>query len=466
MTNKIKLIFLNIICIFLLTYLAILSWQYIMIGTQYFKSDYKTFYKSLRENTPVYQEHNYVFIKMTTQKTFKQVSPVIAAININTPTMNLILKTIVNVSHHLKNNTKVWTYLSLLGAALSLFILMRWLSDSKEPFYFFYPLLLVFYCSWASLYNMALGQVTFLLVPLFCLAFYFDEEKHEAAMTITLALLSTLKVFFLIFTLLFILRRQWRLLFLFSITFLFFFFLPLTSFTWHDYGQFFSLVHNHLIFMTRATLPMNGSFLGIVTKVCVLFKLHANDMQIQIALALLSLFVITRWLIYDYRFLRKLPDFVNGLRYSFLIVIALLCSPLGWLYYDLFFIVPIFVFYKISLRYQLSKTFYVYLSLAFILPYFGWLHSTHGIFASLQLYPVFFSLLCWLACVYYAARAVFDNKPSIASQSKIMIGILVATSFLNIVLLSFNYGIEHFLDGRQQYFNQLMPTGVWVNSKN
>ena len=61
--QKTKLILLNAVCIFLLYQFAILSWHFVTIGTQYFRSDYKTFYQSLHEKTGVYNENFYGFFK-------------------------------------------------------------------------------------------------------------------------------------------------------------------------------------------------------------------------------------------------------------------------------------------------------------------------------------------------------------------------------------------------------------------
>lgn len=460
---KIKLIILNVICIFLLSFFTFLSWQYLVIGTQYFMSDYKTFQKTLSENQLVYKKNNYVFLAPEKKGSFKRVGPMISSINFNTPALNFFLKKLVNVSKNPAKNILLWILASFICGAISLFVLMRWLSSSYTQFYFFCPLLLIFSCNWFFVYNNALGQVTLLLLPFFCLIFFLDEKKYLTAMAILLAFLSALKLFFLLFFLIFVVRRQWRLLFLFIISFLFFFFFPLIYFSSHDYSEFFKLLNSSSVFIFRSIMPMNGSFLGVIANIVLTKQLHTIDFQVQAAVVILSLFFVVRWLIYDYRFLRHLSEFVNGLRYSFLMVIALLCSPLGWAYYFLFLLIPVFVFYKISVRYALPKLFFVFLILALTLPYWGWLHSSEGVWSKSLHYPVFLSLLCWLACAHLAAVAVFFQHPAVLYQKKLYVAIFAAGSLLSIVLLSFNFGIPHFLDGKQLYYNKKMPMGAWVD---
>lgn len=462
--QKTKLILLNLVCIFLLYQLAILSCHYVTIGAQYFRSDYKTFYRSLHDKTNVYNKNYYAFFKKNEKNQWTRVSPVSAATNINTPTMNFILKGLVNFSPILPINTKYWIVINMACTALALFVMMRWVSNSVEPFYYFYPLLLVFYCSWYSLYNVSLGQVAALLMPLFCLVFVLDEKKHKIPMAILLALLTTLKLFFALFGLLFLLRRQWRIVFLYAAACLFFLFLPLAYFSLRDYHSFFNIMDNHFFFMTRSVFPMNGSILGFITHWVLLLKIYPSDLQMEVATTLLSLFVFVRYLLYDHRFLRHLPDFVNPLRYSFLIVIAMLCSPLGWLYYFLYFIVPVFVCYKIVMHYQLSKAFFIFLFLAMSVFLFGWAHESHGLLSKIQFFSVFLSLLCWAAALRYAALGVFENKPAMCVQRKIYIGIFVATSLLGVVLMSFNYGIPNFFDGKQEAMMKSLPRGMWLHA--
>src|SRR3990167_5350064 len=109
--QKAKIISLNIICILLLAYFTVLAWQRVVASTPFFDNDYKTFYVSLHNNQKIYQPHFYFHVNSVSHlntKTTIRSGQELSAINMNTPTMNFILKWLTNISSHLSDNALIW----------------------------------------------------------------------------------------------------------------------------------------------------------------------------------------------------------------------------------------------------------------------------------------------------------------------------------------------------------------------
>lgn len=451
-SGKIKYIFLNFIGLLAVTFITLSAINQLTVSTELFDNDYKTFYKSLRHENPPYQFYQYQ----------RNHNTPITAINMNTPAMNVILKAIVNLSHDLRVNTFVWVTLSLLCAGISISILLRFLNGASENAYF--PLFLaLLWLSWPSLYDLKLGQVGYFLLPILSVAFFCYSKQYQKTAAILLALLASLKLFFLIFVLLFFLQCQWRLLGLFLFSFLIFTFAPLLIFNSIDYHAFLSILQSSAIIDSRTVFPMNGSIMGVLTNTAN-FLGKESVLGIRIATLVISAYFIIRWMIFDVQKSRLLPAFSNELRFSFLIILALLCSPLGWMYYFLYLLVPIFVFLKISARYQLSTIFFIFFAIALFVPYLGWMGRNVGVLHIVEHYACFVMLLCFLICLASATRAVIREKSAFIWQPRIIVAVLVTHVLINLILLNFNYGMPYFstLD-KSNYLNS-MPSAVWVGN--
>ena len=189
---QIKKIFLNIVCILLILYFALLAWQRVIVSTPFFDNDYKTFYDSLHEEkkSNLYQPQFYYHVDMISQEGQKKIiktSQLISAVNMNTPTMNFLLEKLINLHFQLKEKIVIWTLLSLLCAAISLMLLYR---------QYFFPCLLLLWLSWPSLYNVKLGQVAYFILPFLCAGFWLYRSDRLCMASVVLGLLASLKLFF------------------------------------------------------------------------------------------------------------------------------------------------------------------------------------------------------------------------------------------------------------------------------
>lgn len=457
---KTKLIFLNIFCLFAISLLCVLSWNQLRYSIRYFDNDYKTFYMTLHGVTRPYHENQYVRVlsmhKEKNGKAHLKTTPVLSAINMNSPTMSLLLKGLVNVSSHLTINVLLWVILSLWCAGLSIYFLAQWF-DTQQFHFYFLPLLFLFLFSWPSLYTLKLGQVSFFVLPFLSLAFLLLTRKNYVAMTITLALVAALKLFFLTFALFFLLRRQWRYLLLFIFSFLSFFFLPLFYFSGSDYEKFFRIATHFGLFVNRAALPMNASLLGVIVNTRNFFHLQSDFLQIRIAVGIVVGYLIIRTM-YSYDLLRRLPGQTEVLLFSLLIVLSLLCSPLGWYYYFIFFIIPFVVFLKAAKSVALPNAFFIMFACILFLPLLAWITSQHTWVLFLAHLACVASALCWFIDLHLVARAFEKAEPPAAFQVNRLFFICTMSAVMNIVLLLINYGMPYFFTLDQtRYLHATQP---------
>ena len=465
--NKIKLLTFNFFCAFIVLYIAVMSWSQLVVTTPKCDNDFKTFSLSLVEHQHPYKINRYVrvfHVEKHHHKTIMQTTPPITAVNMNTPLMSLLLQKMLHLSGKMNVDIVFYLVLSLCCASMSVIFLMRTFTIS---FHFFLPFLLLLWLSWPSLYTLKLGQVSFLLLPLLSFSFLLLQRQSYRALAITLGLLASLKLFFLIFLLFFMVRREWRLSLLFLVSFAFFFFCPLIYYHWSDYHAFFVMAAQRQLFLDRSTLPMNGSILGLVMNAASLLHLNPSHNQVTLSVSILCLYAIIRWLIYDYYYLRHLPECADELRFGFLILLALFCSPLAWVYYLLFLIIPLVTIIKISQRYVLSKWFYVFLIDALLLIYFPYTGKGFGILGLMMQFSVLMSLVCWFFALNIAAKSISDGIRVIHTQQqpKWIVGIFSCYALLNVTLLAFNYGMPYFLDpDKTAYLKSAAPV-MWLPIK-
>lgn len=396
----------NLFFLFLLAGIAIFMWHRLQLAAVNSSGDYSFFYT-------IFHGHP----AGDFWQAIRVVGPVSGiAANLNTPTMSLFIYMLMNASHFIAVNTAIWVITCVSCAAWSVFILIRWI-DSSSTSMLFFPCCLIFLLSWPNLENL-LGEVALFLLPLVCIAFWFMASRKLTCFAVSLGVLASLKLFFLIFALFFILKKQWQMLFLFLASFLFFFWIPILFFTWHYYIGFFRLMSDQMLMLQHAFIPTNPSFLGLTADlsfVLQFFKIGLTLKQIYFISTAISLYCIIRWCVYDYRVLSLLPVFRDEIRFGCLVILALLCSPLGWIYYFAFLLIPAAIVYKISRSYPMPPSFYIFFVSGLLLPEIAWgfWSMIPGVESTLFLVCHFSvrlllltDLLCWFACLHYSARQI------------------------------------------------------------
>lgn len=435
--RNIKNLALNFICLLLIGYGALLAWQYQTTTTPYGTSDYATFYESLRHNQNIYKTHSFVQVlteKMVNGKPQLTTTYPTQTVNLNTPLMSLFLKSLVNISNQLNINVATWLIASLVGAAIGVWILISTTTPTQTA-RLFLPLFLIFLLNGYSLDIITAGQISFFIFPIICLAYRFCCENNPTALAITLGFLGAIKLFFLIFLIYFLAKKTWRPLFIMALSFLIFFCLPLLYFNANTYLHFFSLTHDYFAFIGRSAMARNGSLLGFISNLTYFLNSTITALQLRyIAYAIVAYFIF-RSMVYDYRVLQKLPAFSEELRFSFYIIIGLICSPLAWIYYFVFLTIPIVVFYKINQRYQTGMTFYLCFFLGLTLTAISYTifdpNKTHW-FLYIRQISTFTALLCWLIALLICVSRIKQNQYRTEKAGNSLLLIYIVTSLFSI----------------------------------
>ncbi|PIZ04155.1 MAG: hypothetical protein COY58_05735 [Gammaproteobacteria bacterium CG_4_10_14_0_8_um_filter_38_16] len=442
--KKINLIFLNIVCFFFLGFSFFLLYQYNLGVLSKTPSDFSSFYVSLKKND-VYKTYSYFKMERQTDDVWRlNRDPASQGqfVNLNTPSMNLILKGWMNLSEHEDITTLIWTSATMLGALLGCFFLMPILWPSKKYILYGLPFFLLIWFSWPSFYNLKIGQITYFIFPVLCCAFYLMHIKKYTLFSIVLGLLASLKLFFLLFLFSFLLRRQWKLGFLFLLSFALFFCIPLSFFSIHSYQLFFNIMQDQKPILMRSILAGNGSFLGFVSNLVYFFSPYATAAAIYFSAFFLCLYTLIRWAVDDYRVVRHLPAFSDELLFSFVIIIALFCSPLSWMYYFIFLTIPVIVIFNIMKRYSVSPWLHLFLFFTFI---FSWLATVSGlknqVFLMIHQFSAFLCLVSFLICLNLAKKAILNGKKttSLKRQSFLFIQLCVFYAVMSLIFLMINF---------------------------
>jgi len=456
--SKSILVCINIVCLILIAYFSILSWRNLTASSTMLNNDYALFYKTLRDPSVMYRTLHHLTVinkTLTDQSIF----------NFNTPTMNLFLKPMINFSDDLSTNVLLWVLLSLFGASVSVILLTNWLNDYHIKYLVFLPALVALETSRPALFNANSGQLAFFLLPILCAAFFLESIKKRNAAAVLFGLLASLKLFFLIFLLFYVTRQQWRLLLIFLVSFIGFFFLPIVFFTKANYWTFFHANENSLQTIYRSLSPLNGALLGFVAKMFGFFKTHPTVIEILIPTYFLSIYIIVRWMIYDYRKLKYLPEFSTELAICFLIVFALMCSPSAWLYYHVFLLIPVLVLIKMSRHYLISNRCIFYFAIALFSPYFLSLPVT-GFFSNAVYHVcVFFSLVFWMLCLLSASSSIQHVETAKKYQSHILLFVIVLYTGCSFLFLDYHNAVSRFIEiNKPAYLKNITP-GVWIQKE-
>ena len=453
--HKTRMFSLNIISIIALSIMIFFSWQYLTIGASHLRADYSIFYHTLNARGPVYQKYYARYINQTPQS-----APQLA-VNLNTPTMNLILKGLLNISAHLSVNVLIWTLLSVLLSLFSVYLLLLYYGGDHCRLIL--PFTFLFWMSWPGIYTQIGGEVSYIVLPVLCAAFFLGYLKKWRTMAVMLGLLVSLKIFFLIFILGFLMRREWKLGAVFVASFLFFFFVPMIYFSWQNYVEFFQLPNDQQVFISHSGFSMNGALLGFVLNSLYFFHVSTNFTQLHVIVGALSCYVIFRSAVYYYRYLQYLPAHVYDLSFSLLIILGLLLSPLAWVYYYLFLVVPVATLLKINCEYRLSIYFYGAFAAAMLMPILSWLTPSNTILLIVRQFSAFADLFVWIICLHLAAIEVKDKNKKILFAPAVSMAILTASGLLTVMLLLGNYGFPHYFSIDKSAYEKENPPGMWMS---
>ena len=218
-------------------------------------------------------------------------------------------------------------------------------------------LLLLYFPTWATL---LLGQVSLYLLLLLTFAWVLSRSGKDELAGIVLGLALSIKIFIGIFLIFFLIRRRWRLLSWCLGTFLACNLVSILVFGSDSYAQYLNLLQGVYWYSTN----WNASFLGFFMRIFGGSESTPLINMPQLANFLAYFFssialVVLAWLSWPRE---GEPVFYYDLIFSLSLVIMLLVSPLGWMYYFPLLVIPFVVLLRISKVYSSSILFFLALA--------------------------------------------------------------------------------------------------------
>lgn len=343
--------------IILLSGIVMLSYVYpLTIGkTNILYTDFGKFYHSQQlfihgKNiySPVYlTQHNINFtVSPPVITKAKPIKKLRLGANLNPPFFTLISFPLAYLPY--AHALFLWTFLSLLAGACAILCLQRKLDPDSLSLASCLFILIGFFCYLPNFVSLQFGQVSLLLLLPLVLAWQAARDKKVLMTGILLGFIASLKPFFGLFLVYFLIHKQWRGLLTFIATLVVCAISASIILNIESYLAYYHACQH----ITWAASSWNVSLYGILLRLiggaesnAALFPLPGLITFIYPLLSILLLLIIIG-------FLRPTDQIEStqktDLDFSMIIVGMLLLSPLGWFYYFPFLSIPVFILWNIS----------------------------------------------------------------------------------------------------------------------
>lgn len=356
----------TVLLIILLTYLALIySYQIYRGSENVLYTDYGKFYQSVQLYHTNKNLYNIVYIEPTTPSKHQAADIKQLTSTLNPPFFALLTYPLKYLSYVTAYWT--WSILSIAAGIISVLLLQKQLfSDSSKQMSL---LLIVFFFTYLPTFvNTGFGQVSLLLLPILVLAWLAARNRYSILAGILLGILTALKIIFGIFFIYFLMRREWRALFCFIATTLLCMLLVIPVFGFENYVNYYHTMQN----IAWYSSSWNAGIYGVLVR---LFGggelnmplIHWPQLTHKIYWILIIGLIIglLGFLSFVKNKFSNVPTIKCDLDFSCVIVTMLLISPLGWLYYFTWLIIPYFTIITIiQSTKQPSNTFNLHIILA------------------------------------------------------------------------------------------------------
>ncbi len=329
----------SIIVLLLLT-ASLYTHQLIILKKNFIYSDYGKFYQSLQF---ILQGKNaYAPIYYLPEPTAQKPHPTTRLLggNLNPPFFNLLLLPLGLLSYAVSFYT--WQIISALCGILSALLLKKALdlSDSPVLTLSLIAALFIYYPTYA---NVWLGQVALLAFPFLLGAWLAAQRGYACATGVLLAIAASIKLFFGLFFLYFLIRREWRALIWFCGMLAVSFSIPLLVFGKSVYFDYSKVFHHVIWYASSWNASLYGFFLRF-------FSNTEKNIPVWSVPGLANILYYTTTAIVSialFKFLQPAskiaPQQKIALDFSAVIITIMLISPLGWMYYFCYLFIP-FIF--------------------------------------------------------------------------------------------------------------------------
>jgi len=339
----------------------------------------------------------------------------------------------------------IWTLISIFGGLLTVFLLYTIFPSSLN---YFLALTLFLFLYFPTFANFIFGQVTLLLLPLTVGAWLAARHNKVWATGVLLGLAASIKVFFGLFFIYFLFRREWRALGWFLLTLIFCFLLSLIPFGIKIYHNYETVLQSIKWYTSSWNVSLYGfsmRLFGGAEKNVPFFSLPALTHKFYLITSAVLLFFLFKFLQpttkIDYQ--KKI-----NLDFSLIIIAMLLLSPLAWVYYFPFLIIPIITLMQLAeeghqplVLYPLTCLAVILSSIPVTLKPASQIITTIDIFVWSGCY--FYALIILLALLFYSGNFLLAGRPKSTFQFPNYLPLALYALMLLPSLYGILYSTEH-----------------------
>ena len=321
--------------IFLIT-----AYNYIIVITHgELDTDFQKFYQSQQlwqQNKGLYQPSYIKLLPSNTTTTEK----IVLSVNLNPPLFNFLLIPLGYLPYPV--SLLVWEIISLLAGTTGILLVIRAINLPLLPLNYTLAWVLVLLLYYPVYMNLVLGQVGLVLLPLFVIAWRYARSGKFIAAGILLGILSCLKPFFGLFLFYFFWRRELRGLLAFAAAFITGTLIGLLCYGFQSYVAYYHVLSLVDWYKTN----WNASLFGFLQRILDTPRLASVIYSI---ISFLLVIGMRYFLVYPLPKIKMLPEqpLKVDLDFSFISIVMLLLSPLGWVYYFPFLIIVLATLWRV-----------------------------------------------------------------------------------------------------------------------
>lgn len=393
---------------FFLLLLSIAYAYQINVGkSNFLYTDYGKFYQSERfalEGKNIYSKLFLVRKNIPQNLTLPRIK--LATPLLNPPFFALLIAPLGYLSY--ASSLWLWSGLSILAGILSILLLQKAL-DIKEPtLNLTLSLLLALFVYFPTFATLQFGQATLLLLPFALGGWLAARTKAFYTAGFVLGIAASLKPFFVLFLLYFLLRREWRAFFCMCLAIVICALLAFIPFGMQTYINYYHVLQQIYWYASS----WNASLLGFLLR---LFGGEANTPLLAIPGLANKLFAWTSIIL-----ILSLVKFIwprtilsqqqkCDLDFAITLVVMLLISPLAWLYYFPLLLIPIVVLLRFAEQLR-SESLRLLTCASVVLSGIPHLLATSERITAHNVYSIFILSSCYVAALLILFGALFFTR--------------------------------------------------------
>ncbi len=350
----------------------------------------------------------------------------------------------------------LWSALSIAGGILSIILLQKALKLNDPPIYLTLSFILAFFVYYPTFAVIQFGQVTLVLLPLVVAAWLSAKNKYLATAGILLGIVASLKIIFGLFLIYFLMRREWRATIAFIATIIICSLIPLLFFGTKSYVDYYQIIHHIHWYASN----WNASLLGFLFR---LFGSHENNASVfaiphlaNILFWLLSIILLLTFIKYLFPNNKLNQQTKLDLDFSMTLVVMLILSPLGWLYYFPFLLIPFVVCVQLAQRSPHTRYLQILIAIAIALSGITSMFTSSEHITAANITAIFISSSCYVSTLIILLGVLFFLRYTLAQSpirktigfSAILTYTIALVPSLFSILLLINQGAlfgEHFV---------------------